>query len=169
MNQNAGELSIDNEDYFDEIKNLLEDKQREDLIACETNFIRNLSKILSVNHELYNEFNELYAYINSVDTVKSITVVLEKFNPILSLCFPVIISSPQSASELFPTTRGLFDYVVIDEASQLSVDKAIPIIYRGKRFCIFGDRKQTPPSDLIENIKFAYDPATMITNEDRME
>jgi hypothetical protein len=81
----------------------LEEKQRDDLITCETNFIRNLIKVLDTNNDLYNQFNELYAYVNSVDRIKNLQLILQKYNPIIALCFPVIISSPHAASMLLPT------------------------------------------------------------------
>jgi len=36
--------------------------------------------------------------------------------------------------------------VVIDEASQMQVEKALPLLYRGKKLVISGDDKQLKPS-----------------------
>lgn len=46
----------------------------------------------------------------------------------------------------FPLVPRLFDIVVIDEASQLPVEKSIPLLYRAKRLIISGDDKQLKPS-----------------------
>jgi superfamily I DNA and/or RNA helicase len=45
----------------------------------------------------------------------------------------------------------------------------LPILYRGKRFCVLGDKKQTPPTDTLDNIKFEYDQSKMKTIEDKLE
>ena len=47
-----------------------------------------------------------------------------------------------SAGTNFPLERGMFDLVVIDEASQCDVASAIPLLYRGKRALIIGDDRQ---------------------------
>ncbi len=57
----------------------------------------------------------------------------------------VWLLSPEAASELFPLERGLFDYVIIDEASQMGVEYALPSLYRAKRAVVVGDEKQLPP------------------------
>jgi hypothetical protein len=103
LNQNASNILIDNDDYYDEIESLINEKENEDLISCETNFIRNLIRVLDSSPDLYKQFNELFAFINSVEVVKNIKIILAKFNPIISLCFPVIISSPHAAALLLPT------------------------------------------------------------------
>ncbi len=42
----------------------------------------------------------------------------------------------------FPTEPGLFDLVVIDEASQCSIPQALPLLFRAKRALIIGDPMQ---------------------------
>jgi hypothetical protein len=48
-------------------------------------------------------------------------------------------------SETIPSEVGLFDLVVIDEASQSDI-WALPVLLRGKKLLIVGDRKQVSPS-----------------------
>jgi hypothetical protein len=45
----------------------------------------------------------------------------------------------------------------------------LPILFRGKRYCILGDKKQTPPTDILDNVKFTYDSSKMKTIEDKLE
>ncbi len=47
-----------------------------------------------------------------------------------------------SAKTNFPLQRGMFDLVVIDEASQCDAASAIPLLYRAKRALIIGDQQQ---------------------------
>ena len=54
---------------------------------------------------------------------------------------PIWISTAQS-SQSIPMIPGLFDIVIIDEASQCTVTNALPLIYRGKSLAIIGDPEQ---------------------------
>jgi len=40
----------------------------------------------------------------------------------------------------------MFDMVIIDEASQMLIEKAIPLMIRAKQLVISGDDKQLKPS-----------------------
>lgn len=64
---------------------------------------------------------------------------------------PLLLISPETASSMLPLTPGLFDVVVIDEASQMFVAEAIPMLFRAKQAVIAGDMMQMPPSNF-----FAY-------------
>ncbi len=58
---------------------------------------------------------------------------------------PVWIMAPEDAARLFPCKPGLFDVVIVDEASQVDLPSITPIVYRGKKVVIFGDTKQMQP------------------------
>ncbi|AIQ11946.1 AAA domain-containing protein [Paenibacillus durus] len=64
---------------------------------------------------------------------------------------PCWLCTPETVSTVFPMTPGLFDLIVFDEASQCSVENAIPTLYRGKQVVVAGDEKQLPPSDYFKN------------------
>ena len=64
----------------------------------------------------------------------------------LGLLRPVWLCSPESVAALFPLQTGLFDRVVMDEASQCPVESALPALIRGNRVVVAGDEKQMPPS-----------------------
>ena len=64
---------------------------------------------------------------------------------------PLLLISPETASSMLPLVPGLFDIVVIDEASQMFVAEAIPMLFRAKQAVIAGDMMQMPPSNF-----FAY-------------
>lgn len=55
---------------------------------------------------------------------------------------PVWAVTNLSARTNLPLKSGLFDLVVIDEASQCDVPSALPLLVRGKRALIVGDQKQ---------------------------
>jgi len=50
-----------------------------------------------------------------------------------------------SARSSFPLEPGLFDLVIVDEASQCSLSAVLPLAYRGKRLAIVGDPHQLQP------------------------
>jgi len=56
--------------------------------------------------------------------------------------FPVIIASIREFGEYMPLVPQLFDVVVIDEASQVSVAQALPAVLRAKKLVVLGDSKQ---------------------------
>ena len=56
--------------------------------------------------------------------------------------FPVWGVTNLSARGSLPLTSGLFDLVVIDEASQCDVASALPLLYRARRALIIGDPNQ---------------------------
>ncbi|MFY4776155.1 AAA domain-containing protein [Metabacillus sp. RGM 3146] len=62
---------------------------------------------------------------------------------------PVWLASPEMVSSIFPLTEGLFDIVIFDEASQLTVESGMPAVYRGKQIIVAGDEKQLPPSTMF--------------------
>ncbi len=59
--------------------------------------------------------------------------------------FPIICATPKDVSKYIAANKGLFDYVIFDEASQLLPGQAIPSIYRAKKAVIIGDPHQMPP------------------------
>ncbi|BCY02060.1 hypothetical protein PszF2a_18490 [Stutzerimonas stutzeri] len=56
--------------------------------------------------------------------------------------FPVIIASIREFGEFMPLAPDMFDVVVIDEASQVSVAQALPALLRAKKVVVLGDDKQ---------------------------
>jgi len=58
--------------------------------------------------------------------------------------------SPEVAAEILPLERGCFDVAIFDEASQLPLERALPVLYRCKRIVVAGDEQQMPPSRFFE-------------------
>lgn len=77
---------------------------------------------------------------------------------------PVWLTSPETASSIFPLENGLFDVVIFDEASQCTVESGIPAVFRGKQVIVAGDEKQLAPFTAFrastqndEDEEFEYD------------
>ncbi len=64
---------------------------------------------------------------------------------VLTAVCPCWMASPLSVSQLISST-GIFDYVIFDEASQITPEDAVPSILRGKHVIVAGDNKQLPPT-----------------------
>lgn len=55
---------------------------------------------------------------------------------------PCWIMSPDDVARLFPCEPGLFDVVIVDEASQCDLPSMTPVLFRAKQAIICGDSKQ---------------------------
>jgi superfamily I DNA and/or RNA helicase/transcription elongation GreA/GreB family factor len=66
--------------------------------------------------------------------------------------FPIILTSPDVASNLFKGMNGFFDIVMFDEASQLRLEDNLPAILKGKQIIIAGDEHQMPPSNYFSKV-----------------
>lgn len=67
----------------------------------------------------------------------------------LKQAFPCILAGIRDYAEYIPLEPEIFDLVIIDEASQVSIAQAFPALIRAKKVLILGDRKQ------FSNIKAA--------------
>lgn len=78
--------------------------------------------------------------------------------------FPIILTTPDVASNLFKGKNQYFDIVMFDEASQLKLEDNLPALLKGKQIIIAGDEHQMPPSNYFSKI---FDG--IIENEDEFE
>ena len=62
---------------------------------------------------------------------------------------PCFLMSPLSVAQYLPVEGDLFDMVVFDEASQMTVWDAVGVIARGKQLIVVGDPKQLPPTNFF--------------------
>ncbi len=65
----------------------------------------------------------------------------------LNEIFPALLMNPDSMCQILPLEPNSIDLVIIDEASQMFVADALPILYRAKKIIISGDNMQMPPGD----------------------
>jgi len=69
-------------------------------------------------------------------------------DPLFDMC-PVWLCSPETVAQVFPL-RPVFDVLIFDEASQLRLEEALPVLARADRVVIAGDPKQLPPTRFFE-------------------
>ncbi len=65
---------------------------------------------------------------------------------------PCFMMGPLSVAQYLSPGGLTFDYVVMDEASQLKPEDALGAIARGKQVIIVGDRMQLPPTSFFDRI-----------------
>jgi len=116
-------------DYASEMRNI------EDLVT---------SQVTSVLDESVINFSEHNR--NDVQTLRGIIrnkqqFPRELFNQVKK-AFPCILAGIRDYAEYIPLEAELFDLVIIDEASQVSIAQAFPALIRGKKVLVLGDKKQ---------------------------
>lgn len=87
----------------------------------------------------YNEF-ALDVRAASLDPV----VFIKKHADIIKIIYPIIITTPET--DLQAWTKGEFDYSLLDESSQIYLEKGLPILYLSKIKILAGDDQQMQPS-----------------------
>jgi hypothetical protein len=60
----------------------------------------------------------------------------------LKEAFPCILSGIRDYAEYIPLEPEIFDLVIIDEASQVSIAQAFPALLRAKKVVVLGDKRQ---------------------------
>ena len=76
--------------------------------------------------------------------------------------FPIVIATPNDVSKYVASLKGIFNYVIFDEASQLLPGQALPSIYRAEKAIIVGDPHQMPPT----SVSMIGATATPVEDED---
>jgi AAA domain len=94
---------------------------------------------------------------------------IDKFSDI-QRAFPCIIAGLRDYAEFIPLEREIFDLVIIDEASQVSIAQALPAIIRAKKVLVLGDRNQfgnvkTSNASHEVNVAFMHDLIKSFTED----
>jgi hypothetical protein len=126
-----------------EIRKLAETKRREHESLCaqlakaQLEMIR-LAKAAEHLGDL-QRFKQVF-FFRKPSRLKSIFATTKVANALTAL--PLWAAEIKDLSAVFPFELGLFDLVVVDEASQVNIAELIPAFYRGTRFCVVGDDRQ---------------------------
>ena len=80
---------------------------------------------------------------------KPVRKLLEAAPDVLTGLTPCFMMSPLSVAQYLPADQALFDVVIFDEASQITVWDAVGSIARGRQVIVAGDPKQMPPSNFF--------------------
>jgi len=80
---------------------------------------------------------------------KPIRQLIQEIPDALVTLAPCLMMSPLSVAQYLPADQALFDVVIFDEASQITVWDAVGSLARGKQVIIAGDPKQMPPTNFF--------------------
>ena len=76
----------------------------------------------------------------------------EDFTPILE-AFPCWCCTTMQISESLPLIQGMFDLLIVDEASQCDIASSVPCFFRAKKALVVGDEKQLKHISWLEKAK----------------
>jgi predicted DNA-binding WGR domain protein/DNA polymerase III delta prime subunit len=62
---------------------------------------------------------------------------------------PVWLMSPLSVADALPLSTDEFDVVIFDEASQITLEEAVPSLFRAAQAIVVGDEMQLPPTNFF--------------------
>lgn len=79
---------------------------------------------------------------------KPVRQLMTEMGDSLTTLTPCLMMSPLSVAQFLPTDK-VFDLVVFDEASQITVPDAVGAIARGRRSIVVGDPRQMPPTNFF--------------------
>jgi superfamily I DNA and/or RNA helicase len=128
-----------------ELENKFKDFQHLQIMP-QKNIIEDSIK-LKVYTELLQRVEKLYNELKSAGKIRIMQnavkgkIDLKDFN-IIKQCFPCIIASLRDYANIIPLKKDIFDLIIIDEASQVSIAQAFPSLIRGKKIMVFGDKNQ---------------------------
>ena len=79
------------------------------------------------------------------------TVVEQTYRTLINSVLPCWFTTVVDVSESVPFLAGLFDVVIIDEASQCDIATCLPLLYRAKKAVVVGDDKQLKFLSFLNN------------------
>jgi hypothetical protein len=80
---------------------------------------------------------------------KPVRQLVTEIPEVLMTLAPCLMMSPLSVSQYLPADQQLFDVVIFDEASQITVWDAVGAMARGKQVIVAGDPRQMPPTNFF--------------------
>ena len=107
--------------------------------------------------------------LSNLKRFPKINTFMKKYFSSLLLLFPIWISRPEDVSDIIECKDGLFDYGIFDEASQMFLERAYPILYRTDIKIVAGDDKQLKPSSFFNTRYHEEDEEDEEENSDDLD
>lgn len=101
-----------------------------------------IEKIKNFDLSLKAKYNEFALDVRAASLDP--TIFIKKHAAIIKIIYPIIITTPET--DLQSWTKGEFDYALLDESSQIYLEKGLPILYLAKIKILAGDDQQMQPS-----------------------
>ena len=96
-----------------------------------------------------SQWGVLWHEINKKKRHKPVRQLMQESPEAVTKLAPCLMMSPLSVAQYLPAEQSLFDVVIFDEASQITVWDAVGSVARGRQVIIAGDPKQMPPSNFF--------------------
>lgn len=103
--------------------------------------------------ELEHEFGKVMRY----RSIRSLAD--DETGEVLADLKPIWLMSPLSVSDTLPLDPDAFDVVIFDEASQITLEEAVPALFRARQAIVVGDQMQLPPTRFFGSRGEAVDDA----------
>lgn len=113
------------------IRKMLDTSRKHSLKDAESN--RKTLFMINKLKQILKRKRKTYSFVQLRDQIE--------YKRLLSV-FPCWIMSIEDVARIFPLQAGLFDYLIVDEASQCNQATALHLAYRAKRMIVVGDSKQ---------------------------
>ncbi len=95
------------------------------------------------------EFNVLRRELEKKARHKPLRQLIGEIPSALTRLTPCLLMSPLSVAQYLTPDQAIFDLVIFDEASQITVWDAVGAIARGRQTVVVGDPKQLPPTSFF--------------------
>ncbi|TQC54666.1 DEAD/DEAH box helicase [Mycoplasmopsis cynos] len=101
------------------------------------------NKFTQMNENEIKEYQEFAQHVR-VQNLEPYRFV-KKFAKIIKIIYPIIVATPDT--DLASWDKEELDYAILDESSQIFIEKGLPILYLAKTKILAGDPEQMRPSN----------------------
>ena len=123
------------ENYYKRLK-----ENRENSRTLLQNFSKNSLNFAVKNHR--KDLRNYYDFLRARNTERK-DKLYEKINhDVILKTFPVWLVKMTEVAKVFPLKKEMFDYLIIDEASQCDTASILPLLQRAKKCIVVGDENQ---------------------------
>lgn len=121
----------------DDFKKINDDKALKSIIM--KNIIKDIKNFNSSMMSKYNKF-AMDVRTSNIDPIQFIKTHID----IIKAIYPIIVTTPETDLQSWHYKE--FDYALLDESSQMFLEKGLPILYLAKIKILAGDNQQMKPS-----------------------
>ena len=137
------------ENHLEELQSALDEKFRitPDLILSR---VREKAITATEKEGVEASYQDLLELLNDPKKKWPIRRVINQFEEEIFSLLPCWITTPESASAIFPM-KEIFDLVIFDEANLCLTERGIPALARGTNWMIVGDDQQLPIINIYDD------------------
>lgn len=134
-------LIKDESNTFQLRENVIEERIEKIQEYLKKNFeVQKIKAVNENNNRAHLENYKKVLWFNKDSTISSKMENIE-YDKVTNV-LPLWCSELRNLGKYIPLKKEIFDFIVVDEASQVNIAEIIPAFYRGKRFCVVGDHNQ---------------------------